>query len=31
VICGLFFKKREKRRVLHLYNETLRRRVGYYR
>lgn len=31
VICGYFYRKREKRRVLHLYNETLRRRIGFFR
>ncbi|XP_037067964.1 protein sneaky-like [Pollicipes pollicipes] len=30
-ICGFFYPKREKRRVLYLYNETLRRRRGYMR
>ncbi|XP_066589961.1 protein sneaky [Prorops nasuta] len=28
-ICSFFYRKREKRRVLYLYNETLRRRLGY--
>ncbi|KAJ3643166.1 hypothetical protein Zmor_025892 [Zophobas morio] len=31
IICAFFYKKREKRRILHIYNETLRRRIGYYR
>ena len=31
VICSFFYRKREKRRVLYLYNESLRRRVGYFR
>jgi len=31
VICSFFYTKREKRRVLYLYNETLRRRLGYAR
>ena len=30
-ICAFFYPKREKRRVLYLYNETLRRRRGYLR
>ncbi|EFA10523.1 protein sneaky [Tribolium castaneum] len=30
-ICGMFYRKWEKRRILHIYNETLRRRVGFYR
>lgn len=29
VICSFFYRKREKRRVLYLYNESLRRRLGY--
>ncbi|XP_029042861.1 protein sneaky [Osmia bicornis bicornis] len=28
-ICSFFYRKREKRRVLYLYNETLRRRITY--
>lgn len=31
IICGLFYQRREKRRVLYIYNETLRRRVGFFR
>jgi len=31
IICAFFYTKREKRRVLYLYNETLRRRLGYAR
>lgn len=31
VICSFFYRKREKRRVLYLYNESLRRRLGYAR
>ena len=31
VICSFFYRKREKRRVLYLYNETLRRRAGLFR
>lgn len=31
IICSFFYRKREKRRVLYLYNETMRRRVGYFR
>ncbi|XP_015123497.1 protein sneaky [Diachasma alloeum] len=31
LICSFFYRKREKRRVLYLYNETLRRRLGYFR
>lgn len=30
-ICGFFYPKREKRRILYLYNETLRRRHGFLR
>ncbi|XP_077537864.1 ubiquitin protein ligase sneaky [Haemaphysalis longicornis] len=30
-VCAYFFRKREKRRVLHLYNKTLKQRVGYLR
>ncbi|RUS80139.1 hypothetical protein EGW08_012096, partial [Elysia chlorotica] len=29
VIAGFFYRKREKTRVLHLYNEMFRRRIGY--
>ncbi|CAK9814408.1 Protein sneaky [Anthophora quadrimaculata] len=28
-ICSFFYRKREKRRVLYLYNENLRRRIAY--
>lgn len=28
VICSFFYRRREKRRVLYLYNESLRRRLG---
>lgn len=28
-ICSYFYRKREKRRVLYLYNENLRRRLSY--
>lgn len=31
LICAIFFRKREKRRVLYLYNETLRRRTAFIR
>lgn len=31
VICSFFYRKREKRRVLYLYNESLRRRLGHVR
>ncbi|XP_012271973.1 E3 ubiquitin-protein ligase DCST1 [Orussus abietinus] len=31
VACSFFYRKREKRRVLYLYNETLRRRLGCLR
>ena len=31
VICSFFYRKREKRRILYLYNETLRRRIGFFR
>ncbi|NP_001123272.1 DC-STAMP domain containing 1 [Nasonia vitripennis] len=30
-ISAFFYRKREKRRVLYLYNETLRRRLGFLR
>lgn len=29
--AGFFYRKREKRRILYLYNETLRRRAGFLR
>ncbi|GFR73435.1 DC-STAMP domain-containing protein 1-like [Elysia marginata] len=29
VIAGFFYRKQEKKRVLHLYNEMFRRRIGY--
>ncbi|GFO28142.1 DC-STAMP domain-containing protein 1 [Plakobranchus ocellatus] len=29
VIAGFFYRKREKKRVLHLYNEMFRRRIGF--
>lgn len=31
LICSYFYRKREKRRVLYLYNETLKRRIGFFR
>lgn len=31
IICSFFYRKREKRRILYLYNESLRRRLGYAR
>ncbi|XP_050433187.1 protein sneaky [Adelges cooleyi] len=31
LICATFFRKREKRRVLYLYNETLRKRIAFFR
>ncbi|XP_011153575.1 E3 ubiquitin-protein ligase DCST1 [Harpegnathos saltator] len=31
VICSFFYRRREKRRVLYLYNESLRRRLGHAR
>lgn len=31
VICAYFYRKREKRRVLFLYNESLKRRIGFFR
>ncbi|XP_057652645.1 protein sneaky [Diorhabda carinulata] len=31
VICSYFYRKREKKRVLYLYNETLKRRKGFFR
>ncbi|XP_076289582.1 protein sneaky [Lasioglossum baleicum] len=30
-ICSYFYRKREKRRTLYLYNESLRRRIGFAR
>ncbi|XP_017773927.1 PREDICTED: DC-STAMP domain-containing protein 1 [Nicrophorus vespilloides] len=30
-ICSIFYRKREKRRVLFLYNQTLKRRIGFFR
>lgn len=27
--CAFFYRKREKRRILYIYNETLRKRLGY--
>ncbi|KAH7942447.1 hypothetical protein HPB49_024180 [Dermacentor silvarum] len=30
-VCAYFFAKREKKRVLHLYNKTLKHRAGYLR
>ncbi|CAG9862437.1 unnamed protein product [Phyllotreta striolata] len=30
-ICSYFYRKREKKRVLYLYNETLKRRKGFFR
>ncbi|XP_051160811.1 protein sneaky [Leptopilina boulardi] len=31
VICSFFYRKREKRRILYLYNESTRKRYGYIR
>ena len=31
LICSYFYRKREKKRVLFLYNETLKRRIGFLR
>lgn len=31
VICGYIYRKRQKRRILYLYNETIRRRIGFLR
>lgn len=31
VICAYYYRKREKKRVLFLYNETLKRRIGFFR
>lgn len=31
VICAYFYRKREKKRVLFLYNESLKRRIGFFR
>ncbi|XP_055336051.1 protein sneaky-like isoform X2 [Paramacrobiotus metropolitanus] len=30
-ICSFFYPKREKQRILHLYNDTLKKRAGYAR
>ncbi|XP_077524282.1 ubiquitin protein ligase sneaky [Amblyomma americanum] len=30
-VCAYFFRKREKKRVLHLYNKMLKQRAGYLR
>ncbi|KOC61897.1 DC-STAMP domain-containing protein 1 [Habropoda laboriosa] len=30
-VCSFFYRKREKRRVLYLYNESLRRRIAHAR
>lgn len=31
LICAYFYRKREKKRVLFLYNETLKRRIGFFK
>ncbi|GLV37969.1 sneaky [Carabus blaptoides fortunei] len=31
VICAFYYRKREKKRILFLYNETLKRRIGFFR
>lgn len=31
IICAYFYRKREKKRVIFIYNETLKRRVGFFR
>ncbi|KAF7271176.1 hypothetical protein GWI33_015914 [Rhynchophorus ferrugineus] len=31
LICAYFFRKREKKRILFLYNETLKRRKGFFK
>lgn len=31
IICAYFYRKREKKRIIFLYNETLKRRVGFFR
>ncbi|KAK5645220.1 hypothetical protein RI129_006520 [Pyrocoelia pectoralis] len=31
VTCAMFYRKREKRRVLFLYNQTLKRRISFFR
>ncbi|KAF5307692.1 hypothetical protein FQR65_LT06747 [Abscondita terminalis] len=31
VICSMFYRRREKKRVLFLYNETLKRRIGFFK
>ncbi|XP_014288715.1 protein sneaky [Halyomorpha halys] len=31
MICAFFYPKREKKRVLYLYNETLKQRKGFYK
>lgn len=31
LICAYFYRKREKKRVLFIYNETLKRRIGFFK
>lgn len=31
LICAYFYRRREKRRIISLYNETLKRRIGFFR
>ncbi|KAJ8920140.1 hypothetical protein NQ315_011799 [Exocentrus adspersus] len=31
VICAYFYRRRQKKRVLFLYNESLKRRIGFFR
>ena len=31
LICAFFYRKREKKRVLYLYNEMLKKRKGFLR
>lgn len=31
LICSYFYLKREKKRILYLYNETLKRRIGFFK
>lgn len=30
-ICAFYYRRRQKKRILFLYNETLKRRIGYFR
>lgn len=31
LICAYFYRKREKKRILFLYNQSLKRRIGFFR